>query len=106
MQNKLPVISLFSGAGGLDLAVERAANAPLEINSKPESPYKVAVSTDYDQDTSKTFKDNFGNTPSLVGDIREISTNQILEAGGLSRGDAALVIGGPLAHLFQSPDFG
>lgn len=105
MQNKLPVISLFSGAGGLDLAVERAANAPLEINSKPESPYKVAVSTDYDQDTSKTFKDNFGNTPSLVGDIREISTNQILEAGGLSRGDAALVIGGPPCTPFSKSGF-
>lgn len=105
MTGKLPIISLFSGAGGLDLAAERVCNYPLDHSSVADSPYRIAVSTDYDSDTAKTFSANFSDTPSIVGDIRNISTNQLLEAADLSVGDASLVIGGPPCTPFSKSGF-
>lgn len=105
MSDKLPVISLFSGAGGLDLAVERAGTEPLDRNGFAESPYKVAVSTDYDADTATTFSANFPGVPSIVGDIRNVDTKELLNAGGMSVGDAALVVGGPPCTPFSKSGF-
>lgn len=105
MDDQLPVISLFSGAGGLDLAVERAATAPLATNTTPESPYRIAVATDYDLESAETFRTNFPNTPTLVDDIRNIPTEALLRAGDMSVGDPALVVGGPPCTPFSKSGF-
>jgi len=84
----LPAISLFGGAGGLDLGVERAG-------------YRIAVALDYDRDSCATLRANFPHTPVLEGDIRAFTTKSILKAGGLARGDAALLVGGPPCTPFS-----
>lgn len=100
----LPVISLFSGAGGLDLAVERCGEPPLVQNRAP-SPYRVAVATDYDENALKTLTTNMPTTPVVPSDIRECSTGELLAAADLKRGEAALVVGGPPCTPFSKSGF-
>ncbi len=88
----LPAISLFSGAGGLDLGVERAG-------------YRIAVSVDYDRDSCETLRTNFPKVTALHGDIRRFSTEEILDAGGLVPGQAALLVGGPPCTPFSKSGY-
>lgn len=101
---RLPVVSLFSGAGGLDLAAERCAEGP-ERDSENPSPLRVAVATDYDSQALETLSKNSPGTSTVCGDIRQTPTAELLEAGGLSVGDAALVIGGPPCTPFSKSGF-
>ncbi|MFF8651859.1 DNA cytosine methyltransferase [Streptomyces griseoluteus] len=104
MNRELPVISLFSGAGGLDCAVERCAEPPLTHDGSG-SPLHVAVATDYDETALQTLALNFPHTKTLCGDIQTTPTQEILEAGGLQRGDATLLIGGPPCTPFSKSGF-
>ncbi len=99
-----PVISLFSGAGGLDLAVHRCAEPPLAQDGTP-SPLRVAVATDYCETALAAFTGNFSDTPTLVDDIRELSSSTLLRVGGLSPGEATLVVGGPPCTPFSKSGF-
>ena len=104
--SKLPVISLFAGAGGLDLAVERVADRPLTAPTRPTpGPFHVAVATDYAPQALDTLALNLPGTVTLPGDIRETTTSDLLQAGSLSEGDAALVVGGPPCTPFSKSGF-
>jgi DNA (cytosine-5)-methyltransferase 1 len=104
--SKLPVISLFAGAGGLDLAVERVADRPLTAPAVPTpGPFHVAVATDYAPQALDTLALNLPGTVTLPGDIRETTTSELLRAGSLSKGDAALVVGGPPCTPFSKSGF-
>lgn len=89
---ELPAISLFSGAGGLDLGVERAG-------------YRITVAIDHDRDSCQTLRVNFPRTNVLHGDIRQFRTEAILEAGGLMPGEAALLVGGPPCTPFSKSGY-
>lgn len=103
---KLPVISLFSGAGGLDLAVERVADAPLDSSARTSSgPYRVAVATDFAPQALDTLALNLPETSTLPGDIRTTPTSELLRVGSLSKGDAAIVVGGPPCTPFSKSGF-
>ncbi|GAA2112084.1 DNA cytosine methyltransferase [Streptomyces synnematoformans] len=104
VNRELPVISLFSGAGGLDCAVERCAEPPLSHDGSG-SPLRVAVATDYDETALKTLANNFPHTKTLCRDIQSTTTQEILEAGGLSKGEATLVVGGPPCTPFSKSGF-
>jgi DNA (cytosine-5)-methyltransferase 1 len=84
----LPAISLFSGAGGLDLGVERAG-------------YSVCASVESDRDASETLRRNFPDSAILERDIRTLHADEILDAAGLARGEAALLVGGPPCTPFS-----
>ena len=83
-----PIISLFSGAGGLDIGFNQAG-------------FRTAIMVEYDPACCRTLRKNLPDTPILEGDINQITTKQILSAAGLEPLDAALVIGGPPCQSFS-----
>ena len=80
-------ISLFSGAMGLDLGLEKAG-----INIK--------LCQDLDPSCYDTMLMN--GKPALSGDIREIDSGSILERAGLEKGEAFLLCGGPPCQPFST----
>ena len=105
MSHELPVVSLFSGAGGLDLAVERADATPLDRNDRGSGLLKVRVATDYDNAALATLKANFTGASTLAGDIRKVETDQLLASAGLKSGEPVLVVGGPPCTPFSKSGF-
>lgn len=88
-------ISLFSGAGGLDLGVEFAG-------------YEVRAAVEHDRDAAATSEKNF---PGLAGrviqaDILDVPTRDILRTAGL-RNDTRpdLLVGGPPCTPFSKSGF-
>ncbi|MGH8911883.1 MAG: DNA cytosine methyltransferase, partial [Acidimicrobiia bacterium] len=75
----LPVVSLFSGTGGLDLAAET-------LTSSVESPIRdgvaqVRVSVEWGDEECDTLRANFDG-PVVQGDITQLSAAEILDIGG------------------------
>ncbi len=85
-------ISLFAGCGGLDLGVEQAG-------------FRIAVATDADSTCAETYKLNSPRVPYIVGKIGSISTQQVLEAGGIESETVDLLIGGPPCPSFSKSRF-
>jgi DNA (cytosine-5)-methyltransferase 1 len=86
-------ISLFSGAGGLDLGVEAAG-------------YRVGAAVERDRDAVLTMEKNFPDTRVLRGDILDISTRDIMRAAGLrGRSRPDLLVGGPPCTPFSKSGF-
>ena len=88
---KLPltVISLFSGAMGLDIGFEQAG-------------FQVRVTCEIRKEACDTIRINRPDMQLLEGDITEYSTKEILEAAGLQVGEASVVIGGPPCQSFST----
>lgn len=75
MKKKFNILSLFSGAGGLDLGFEKAG-------------FNVAIANEFDKNIWETFKVNHPNTKLIEGDIRKLKLEDIdIEIDG--------IIGGP-----------
>ena len=86
--NPKRIISLFSGAGGLDIGFQRAG-------------FETAVMVEYDPSCCRTLRANMPNIPVIEGDVNKITTEEILKAGNLKPLEAALVIGGPPCQSFS-----
>lgn len=90
------VISLFTGAGGMEIGLEAAG-------------YETAICVEIDPDSRETlrenreqwvlFEDGQGRTP---GDIRAIRPEELLLKANLKRGEAALVTGGAPCQPFSN----
>lgn len=85
--NNRDVISLFSGAMGLDIGLERAG-------------LNVVIGQDFDESCVKTMQANGHNV--LGGDIRQIDPRKLLELTGLSIGEPFLICGGPPCQPFST----
>lgn len=89
---ELRAISLFSGAGGLDLGIERAG-------------YSVRACIEYDADACSSLRANFPRAAVLEGDVRGISTQDLLSAAGLKPGEPELLVGGPPCTPFSKSGY-
>ena len=87
-KNKNKVISLFSGAGGMDIGFEMAG-------------FQTVVAVEYDKSCCETLRTNKPELSLIHGDICEISTEQILSVAKLKPTEPALVIGGPPCQSFS-----
>ena len=88
-------VSLFSGAGGLDLGVEAAG-------------YRCAAAVELDGDAADTMEKNFPglHSPVIRRDILDVSTREILRAAGLKGRDRPdLLVGGPPCTPFSKSGF-
>lgn len=87
-----PAISLFSGAGGLDLGVERAG-------------YRVRVMLERNQDACATLRANFPDAEVMEEDIRAVEPAEILRRAELHPGEAELLVGGPPCTPFSKSGY-
>lgn len=101
---RLNVVSLFSGAGGLDIGLEQAG-------------FLTRVCVENDIDCRETLKHNrpewkvFESSMKIEGgfmeerepgDIRAIEADELLEFAGLKKGEVALVVGGAPCQPFSN----
>lgn len=83
------VISLFNGALGLDLGLERAG-------------FKIRVAVESDPVANRTIRANRPDLPLLDKPIEEISTEELLDAAELKAGEPTLLAGGPACQAFST----
>lgn len=87
-------VSIFSGAGGLDIGLQRAG-------------WDCAYATDFDRHAVETLKLNaaaqrFHGSLIREADIRDLTGAQMLSDMGKRRGDIALLAGGPPCQSWSS----
>lgn len=88
-------VSLFSGAGGLDLGAEQAG-------------YRVRAAVEYNNDAADTMEKNFPDlhSPVIRQNILDVTSDQIRESAGLGRKERPqLLIGGPPCTPFSKSSF-
>jgi DNA (cytosine-5)-methyltransferase 1 len=88
-RSDLPVISLYSGAMGLDLGLEKAG-------------FRVAVAVECNPFAAATIRANRPDVVVIERPIEEVTTAEILKAAGLKKGEAALVAAGPSCQVFST----
>lgn len=88
-KKKIPVISLFSGAMGLDLGLEASG-------------LEVVLAVECDAQAVATIKKNKPNLPVIQQRIETVTSEQILKAAGLKRNGNFVVCGGPSCQSFST----
>ncbi len=85
------LISLYTGAGGLDLGFEAAG-------------FETAVAVELDPEAVATLRYN-RRWPVLGRDIHSITSEELLETAGLGVGEADALIGGPPCQPFSKSGY-
>lgn len=85
------VISLYTGAGGLDLGFEAAG-------------FETAVAVEMDQEAVATLRHN-RKWPVLNRDIHTITSKELLKTASLKEGEADILIGGPPCQPFSKSGY-
>jgi DNA (cytosine-5)-methyltransferase 1 len=88
---KPKVISLYTGAGGLDYGFEAAG-------------FSTAVAVEMNHDSCETLRAN-RRWPVIERDILRVSSHEILRTAGLRKGEAAVLIGGPPCQPFSKAGY-
>jgi DNA (cytosine-5)-methyltransferase 1 len=93
--SKPTVVSLFTGAGGLDLGFHAAG-------------LRTAVAVEMDADCCVTLRKNKSKQHPwevIEAKVEDVSSPQLLEAGRLAVGEADLLIGGPPCQPFSKSGY-
>jgi len=85
------VISLFTGAGGLDLGLEAAG-------------FETRVAVELDATCVKTLRHN-RHWNVIEGDVHEVTNQRLLSTSGLKEGEADLLAGGPPCQPFSKSGY-
>jgi DNA (cytosine-5)-methyltransferase 1 len=85
------VLSLFTGAGGLDLGLEAAG-------------FETAAAVENDPAACKTLAENIA-WPVIAQDIHGVSSAEILRVAGLEVSEATMLVGGPPCQPFSKSGF-
>lgn len=88
---KPKVISLFSGAGGLDYGLEAAG-------------FETAVALEMDHDCCETLRAN-RKWPVIERDIMDVPSAEIMKTAKVKVGEAALLVGGPPCQPFSKAGY-
>ena len=94
----MKALSLFSGAGGLDLGCEAAG-------------FRTVAAVEWDRTAQATLLRNSEeflpdlHHAAVLGDITALEVNELLEAAGLRVGEAALLHGGPPCTPFSKSGY-
>lgn len=92
MSSRKPkVISLFSGAGGIDYGFEAAG-------------FETAVAVEMNHDACETLRAN-RPWPVIERDIFDVSSAELLATAGLAAGDADVLVGGPPCQPFSKSGY-
>ena len=86
---KFNCVSLFSGALGMDLGIERAG-------------FEIKLVLENDKNTIATIKENRPHIPLIDRDIMQVSPNEILDKAGLKKNEVDLIIAGPPCQPFST----
>lgn len=89
--NKIKLISLYTGVGGLDFGFEAAG-------------FETAVAVELNATACKTLRIN-RRWPVLEGDIHGFPSKVILNAANLRAGEADILIGGPPCQPFSRSSY-
>jgi len=89
--SKPKLISLYTGAGGLDLGFEAAG-------------FQTAVAVEMDAEAVRTLRAN-RDWPVLDRDIHQVPSREILRTGHLGETEADLLIGGPPCQPFSKSGY-
>lgn len=88
------VLSLFTGAGGLDIGLEAAG-------------FETIACIETDEDCRRTIEFNRPNWKlTKDGDIRHLSASKLLAEMGIATGELGLVVGGPPCQPFSNLGMG
>src|SRR5262245_60414839 len=86
------VISLFSGAGGLDYGLEAAG-------------FDTATALEMNSDCCATLRASRPKWRIIERDIIDVPTKELLDVAGLRAGEPALVAGGPPCQPFSKAGY-
>ena len=91
MSGSRRAISLFTGAGGLDLGFEAAG-------------FKTAVAVEMDTEAVETLRRN-RDWSVLARDIHTVTSSELLQAGCLGDAEADVLVGGPPCQPFSKAGY-
>ena len=91
MERKPTIISLYTGAGGLDYGFEAAG-------------FRTSVAVEMNHASCETLRHN-RSFPVIERDIHDVPSSEILETAKVDVGEASLVIGGPPCQPFSKSGY-